>query len=58
MKKQPYISKELIETFKELFPNSLPRNRGITPEDIAFLQGQQSVISRMEFIHDDDIQNE
>tara|TARA_E500000081_G_scaffold151953_1_gene183224 strand:+ start:864 stop:1040 length:177 start_codon:yes stop_codon:yes gene_type:complete len=48
------ITKELIEHFKQLFPNQLPRNRDTTPEDIAFLQGQQSVIERMLFIYDDD----
>ena len=43
-----------IDHFKELFPNKLPRKLGVTPDAIAYLQGQQSVIERMEFILDDD----
>ncbi len=54
MKKNIFISNELIEHFKRLFPNILPRSRGSTPEDIAFLQGQQSVIDRMVMIYEDD----
>lgn len=52
--KDIFISKDLVEHFKRLFPDKLPLNRGITPEQIAFLQGQQSVIERMEFILNDD----
>ena len=52
--KKLFISKELVDHFKELFPNKLPRKLGVTPDAIAYLQGQQSVIERMEFILDDD----
>ena len=52
--KDIFISKDLVEHFKRKFPDKLPLNRGITPEQIAFLQGQQSVIERMEFILNDD----
>tara|TARA_Y100000996_G_C22533053_1_gene647245 strand:- start:1679 stop:1852 length:174 start_codon:yes stop_codon:yes gene_type:complete len=56
MEKQPYISKELLEYFEKIFPNELPNQLGITPEEVAFLQGQQSVIKRMAFMYDDDTQ--
>lgn len=54
MKNKVFISKELIEHLKKLFPNKLPMKRGMSETDIAFLQGQQSVIERMEIILDDD----
>lgn len=54
MNKKPYISKELVDLFKTLFPNKLPQARGITPSDISYLQGQQSVIDRLEFLYNDD----
>jgi hypothetical protein len=54
MKRKVFISKELIEYLRKLFPNTLPNRRGISENDIAFLQGQQSVIHRMEMILDDD----
>ena len=54
MEKPFFITRELIDNFKELFPNKLPRTKGVTPEQIAFLQGQQSVIERMEFLYDDE----
>lgn len=52
------ISKELLEHFKNLYPNKLPRKLGSTPEDIAFLLGQQSVIEQMEFMYNDTTQEE
>jgi hypothetical protein len=54
MNKNPFISKELIQYLKNLFPDTLPNRRGISENDIAFLQGQQSVIKRMEFLYEDD----
>ena len=58
MEKTPYISKEILDYFKKIFPNTLPIQLGTTPEEIAFLQGQQSVIARLDFLYDDDIQDE
>jgi len=58
MKLQPLINKDLIEHFEVLFPNVLPTKQNITTEEIAFLQGQQSVINRMKYLYDDDIQND
>ena len=54
MEKRLFITKELIEHFKRLFPNKLPVKVGVTPEQIAYLQGQQAVIERMEFLYNDD----
>jgi hypothetical protein len=54
MKIKVFISKELVEHFKKLFPNKLPSRRDISEKDIAFLQGQQSVLERMEIMLEDD----
>lgn len=54
MNRKPFINKELIEYLRKLFPNTLPNRRGISDNDIAFLQGQQSVIDRMELLYEDD----
>ena len=54
MNKKPFISKELLEYLKGLFPDTIPNRRGISDCDIAFLQGQQSVINRMELLYEDD----
>jgi hypothetical protein len=43
-----FITKELTQYLRDLFPNKLPNKRGISENDIAFLQGQQSVIERLE----------
>ena len=54
MIRKPIITKELVELFKELFPNRLPTNLETTPAQLAYLQGQQSVINRIEFLYEDD----
>jgi hypothetical protein len=54
MNKKPFITIELIKYLKGLFPDTLPNRRGVSETDIAFLQGQQTVIKRMEFLYDDD----
>lgn len=54
MKTHPIITKELVEKFKKLFPNQLPTNLETTPVQLAYLQGQQSVINRIEFLYEDD----
>ncbi len=54
MKIEPFITKILLEKFEGLFPNRLPTHRGVTAEQLAFLQGQQSVITRMKFLYEDD----
>ena len=54
MNKKPFITKELIDYLRKLFPDKLPTRKGRSEIDIAFLQGQQSVINRMQFLYEDD----
>jgi hypothetical protein len=54
MNKKPFISKELLEYLGRLFPDKLPTKRNVSETDVAFLQGQQSVINRMELLYEDD----
>ena len=54
MNKKPFISRELLDYLGKLFPDKLPITKGISENDIAFLQGQQSVINRMELLYEDD----
>ena len=54
MNKKPFISRELIDYLSKLFPDKLPTRKGISEIDIAFLQGQQSVLHRMELLYEDD----
>lgn len=54
MNKKPFISKELLTYLEKLFPDKLPTRKGISEIDIAFLQGQQSVLQRMELLYEDD----
>ena len=54
MNKKPFISKELLTYLGKLIHNQLPTVKGITENDIAFLQGQQSVLQRMEVLYEDD----
>jgi len=54
MNKKPFITKELLDYLRKLFPDKLPTRKGISEIDIAFLQGQQSVINRMQFLYEDD----
>lgn len=48
---QTAISKDLLIKMQQLFPNQLPLNRDVTPQDIAYLQGQQSVIQKLEGLY-------
>lgn len=58
MNMKPIISKELVDMFKQLYPNQLPHNLGVKEVQIAFLQGQQSVIQKLENMLEDDLTNE
>ena len=58
MNMKPIISKELVDMFKELYPNQLPHNLGVKEVQIAFLQGQQSVIQKLENMLEDELTNE
>ena len=48
---QTAISKELLIKMQQLFPNQLPLNHDVTPQEIAYLQGQQSVIQYLEGLY-------
>jgi len=52
MIKQPYVSTDLLKHFQSIFPNTLPRRRDLTTEELAYLQGQQSVIERLAFYNE------
>jgi hypothetical protein len=54
MKNNIFISEDLVKYLRKLFPNQLPSRRNISENDIAFLQGQQSVIERMELMLEND----
>jgi len=54
MKEKLYITRELVKYFKGLYPNSLPKDLNITPTELAFLQGQQSVIDHIEHMYTDE----
>lgn len=56
LNKQYSISKPLVEYLKGLFPNNLPNNRDITLNDVSFLQGQQSVIAKLEELYDQEFE--
>lgn len=55
---KPIISKELVDMFKKLYPNQLPHNLGVQDIQVAFLQGQQSVIQKLENMLEDELTNE
>ena len=54
MQFKPIISKELVDILKDLYPNKLPTALGVSELQIAYQQGQQSVIQRLQFMLDDD----
>lgn len=46
------ISVGLLERLKEDFPNKLPTEQ-ITPEQLRYLQGQQSIINYLERLYEE-----
>lgn len=54
MQFKPIISKELVDILRELYPDKLPTALGVSELQIAYQQGQQSVIQRLEFMLEDD----
>lgn len=54
MQFKPIISKELVDILKDLYPDKLPTALGVSELQIAYQQGQQSVIQRLQFMLDDD----
>lgn len=47
------LSVELLNVLKELFPDRLP-NEQATIEDLRYLQGQQSVIRKLEELYNEE----
>lgn len=47
------LSEELLNVLKELFPDRLP-NKQATLEDLRYLQGQQSVIRKLEELYNEE----
>ena len=47
------VSKELIQYLEEMFPNKLPP-KGCDTVELAYLQGQQSVVDRFTHIYEED----
>lgn len=43
---RPWITPEIIDWMERCWPDELPRDR-TSPEDLAFLQGQQSVVRKV-----------
>jgi hypothetical protein len=42
--RKPPLTAELLAFLEAAYPDTLPRNKEITPTDIAFLQGQRNVV--------------
>ena len=57
LKQRYFIDKATIDHIKSLYPNQLPLDRGTTPEDIAYLQGQQSVIAKLEVLFNENLED-
>ena len=47
------VTQELIDYLEEYFPNQLP-SAEINNTQLSFLQGQQSVITRLKLIYEED----
>lgn len=56
LNKQYNISRPLVDYLKDLFPNNIPSNRDLTINDVSFLQGQQSVIAKLEEMYDQEFE--
>jgi|VirMetMinimDraft_7_1064189.scaffolds.fasta_scaffold00111_7 hypothetical protein len=42
--RKPPLSKELLAFLNETYPDTLPRSTSLTERDLAYLQGQRSVV--------------
>jgi|TARA_R110001632_G_scaffold59239_4_gene144124 hypothetical protein len=49
----PSLTKELLQHLQDLFPNQLPAGE-ISIEELRYLQGQQSVIRKLEELYNQD----
>lgn len=52
----PTLSKEVLTFIQELFPNQLPANE-ISIEMLRYLQGQQSVLRKLEELHNQNFED-
>lgn len=55
--KVPGITNEMLEALELLYPNSLPdfshnADPQLVAQSLAYLQGQQSILTRLRFEHD------
>jgi hypothetical protein len=51
----PSLTEELLNHLKDLFPNQLPANE-VSLEEVRYLQGQQSVIRKLEELYNQDFE--
>ena len=51
------ITDGLLRTLYELYPDKLPHTQ-VTPEELAFLRGQQSVIQKLHELQDNDFEED
>jgi hypothetical protein len=51
------ITDGLLNHLTSIYPNKLPLEQ-ITPEDLAFLRGQQSVISKLKELQNQDFEED
>lgn len=49
------LTKTLVDLLKELYPNTLPVD-DITVERLRYLQGQQSVIRKLEALYEETLE--
>jgi hypothetical protein len=51
----PSLTRELLDHLTDLFPNQLPANE-VSIEELRYLQGQQSVIRKLEELYNQDFE--
>jgi len=51
-----YITDGLLRHLHELYPDKLPLDQ-VSPEELAFLRGQQSVIQKLQELQDNDFED-
>jgi len=52
-----HITDGLINRLYELYPNKLPLEQ-VTPEELAFLRGQQSIINKLVQLQETDLEED
>ena len=48
------VDKELLAILVEMFPDQLPVDRDISEREVSYLQGQQSVIKKLQQIYEEE----